>query len=293
MAKRFVRRVLAERPDVVLATHFFSADVLAAARRAGSLPCRLIVVITDLFPHRLWLVPEADAVVVGSPETDTLCRSRGIAPDRLHQLGIPIAEGFRRLEDRAGLRQSLGLDPSRRTLLVASGGKGFGPVERLVHQVRRLETIRPNALQMLVVCGDNPPLVRRIQRACRGSRMPVQVFGFVETMHELMQASDVLVTKAGGLTVMEALAVGLPMVLCGTIPGQERFNADYVVRHGAGVAAHRPDDAAGRVLHLLDHPGQLAAMRAQAISLGRPQAAADIVEKLIRSPWSTVDGPQT
>jgi processive 1,2-diacylglycerol beta-glucosyltransferase len=111
--------------------------------------------------------------------------------------------------------------------------------------------------------------------------MPLRLFGFVETMHELMQASDLLVTKAGGLTVMEALALGLPMVFCGTIPGQERPNADYVVQHGAGVMAKDAKDVIDTVLRLLDAPHELASMRSRAMALSRPRAAEELVERLI------------
>jgi processive 1,2-diacylglycerol beta-glucosyltransferase len=80
---------------------------------------------------------------------------------------------------------------------------------------------------------------------------------------------------------MEALAVGLPMVFYGTIPGQERLNAAWVVQQGAGINATDLDEATMTVLRPLDHPAQLEAMRVQARSLGRPRAAEDLVERLI------------
>jgi len=107
------------------------------------------------------------------------------------------------------------------------------------------------------------------------------VFEFVEPMHELMGASDLLVTKAGGLTVMEACALGLPMVFCGTIAGQERFNAQFAVQQGAGVMAKNVKGVVRLVLRLLEDPRALAAMRTNALALGKPRAAIDLVERLI------------
>jgi processive 1,2-diacylglycerol beta-glucosyltransferase len=284
MARRFVRRLREAKPDVVVATHFFPADVAAAAKGAAGLPFRLLVVITDLFPHRLWLAPEADGVVVGSPDTQSLCRQRGVPDERLLTSGIPIGSRFHPADDRPALSRSLGLDPSRRTVLIASGGMGVGPINQLATGLIAREAVRPHGLQLLVVCGHNRPLADRLNILSASSPMPVRVYGFVETMPELMQVSDALITKAGGLTVMEALAVGLPMILCGTIPGQEQFNAEYVVQRGAGVMVPTAREAIAAVLRLLDDPTQLQAMRASALALGRPGSARDLVERLIGFP---------
>ncbi|MBI3322883.1 MAG: glycosyltransferase, partial [Candidatus Omnitrophica bacterium] len=234
------------------------------------------VVIPDLFPQRLWLVSEADAMAVASEQTRRTCEQRGIRAERLHVCGVPVELRFSAPVDRPALRRQLGLDPSRTTLLLASGGMGYGPLEPLVKTLLATESSIARRLQVLVVCGHHDALAQRLTRRCADAPFPVRVFGFVETMPELMQASDLMVTKAGGLTVMEALAVGLPMVLCGTIPGQESFNAEYVVAHGAAVDAAHPAEAVAKVLQLLGQPQRLEAMRHAAKSLSRPHAADDI-----------------
>ena len=281
MARRVMAWARAKQPDVIITTHFFPADVFAAARRAGQLACRVIVVITDLFPHRLWLTAGADAIVVGSQETQRLCQRRGIPEGRLHALGIPIQPACVSVEDRPRIARRLGLDPLRRTILVASGGMGLGPLHQLVRRFAARETAHPRQLQLLVVCGENERLRRQLQRFSARSAMPVHVFGFVDTMHELMAVSDLLITKAGGMTIMEALAMGLPMIFYGVIPGQERFNAEYVVQRHAGVMASNAQEVVDVVLRLFEHPQQREAMQACAASLGRRQAAADIVERLV------------
>ena len=269
------------QPDVVIATHFFPAEVFGSERQTGHLAARVIVVITDLFPHRLWLASGADAFVVGSDKTRQLCLVRGIDEPRLHVLGIPIGGRFRASYDRSALARQWQLEPGRRTVLIVSGGMGLGPVARLVHRLADAEHARPGLLQLLVVCGENARLAGRLRARYAASAMPVRVFEFVETMHELMAASDLLVTKAGGLTVMEALAVGLPMVLCGVIPGQERFNADYLVEHGAAVLTPVVEDAVAETLRLAAQPQALEAMRARALALARPRAAEDIVWRVV------------
>lgn len=276
MTRRFARWIAAERPDVVVTTHFFPTDVLAALRRSGRLPARFLVVITDLFPHRLWLAPEADVVIVGSERTRQMCEQRGIPRERLRVCGIPVGPRFSSPVDRTALRRQLGLDPSRSTLLLASGGMGYGPLEPLVSALLMVDQSVASRLQVLVVCGQNRPLAARLRRQCADAPFPVRIFGFVDTMPQLMQASDLLVTKAGGVTVMEALTVGVPMIFCGTIPGQESFNAEYVVAHGAAVNASSPTEAIAQVLQLFAQPERLETMRQEAASLSRPHAADDI-----------------
>ena len=111
--------------------------------------------------------------------------------------------------------------------------------------------------------------------------MPMRVFGFIDYMADLMAASDIVVSKAGGLTVSESLARGKPLVLYHIIPGQERMNAEYVARHGAAVIAPRPSDVARAVRQFAEHPAQAQALRDAARSLSRPRAAQEIVTRAI------------
>ena len=112
--------------------------------------------------------------------------------------------------------------------------------------------------------------------------MPARVLGFVDTMAELMGASHLVVAKAGGLTISEALARGLPLILYHVIPGQEAFNARHVAQRGAAVIAPRPGDVARAVRSCVEDPGRLEGLARAARALGRPQAADRIAEEVIR-----------
>ena len=278
---RFLRWVQAFQPDVVLTTHFLPTDVLAAARRDGRLAAPLTVVITDLFPHRLWLAREADHFVVGSAWSKQLCEARGIPGERIDVFGIPVGARFTRGEDRLQTLQQVGLDPSRRTLLLASGGMGVGPMAPVARRLVSLEAQRPGQLQVIVVCGDNQKLATQLTQEMADAAMPARILGFVETMPELMRACELLITKPGGLTMTEASALGVPMVLYGAIPGQEQFNAAYAVEHGAAIATRSVEEMLATVLELLDHPERLHAMRQRALAMGRPHAASEIIESVL------------
>jgi processive 1,2-diacylglycerol beta-glucosyltransferase len=101
--------------------------------------------------------------------------------------------------------------------------------------------------------------------------------GFTNTIERVMAASDLAITKPGGLTASECLAMGLPMILVSPIPGQEERNADYLLEHGAAMKAY---DVAGleyRVKILLEQPQRLEEMRRRLQGIGKPQAARDVL----------------
>ena len=281
VACRFVRQLRALQPDAVLATHFLPADVCGTGRAAGWLRGPLVVVVTDLFPHRFWITPHADAMVAGTAEGAEALRARGVDPRCAHLIGIPVGSAFGATPDPAVLRQRLQLGASRRTVLVTSGGTTVGQFDEVVAALSRLEERLPGRLQLLVVCGENRRAAARLTALAAAAAMPMRVFGFVDYMADLMAVSDLIVCKAGGLTVSESLERGLPLVLYHVIPGQEQLNAAYVERHGAAAIATRPDEVAEVVGRVMSDPARLDGMRRAAEGLRRPDAAGRIVEQVL------------
>ncbi len=277
IARRLVDRLKTTRPDVVLVTHFLPADVCSAGRAQGWLQAPVVVVVTDLHPHWFWISSHADAVVAATPESVALLQRRGVVPSRIHLAGIPIDPAFGRPVDRTTVLAQLQLSMDRLTVLVTSGGTTVGNFNRVVQALVDLEPRWPGRLQLIVVCGQDAMAQARWTQAAASSRMPMRVFGFIDRMAELMGVSDLIVTKAGGLTVSEALARELPLILSHVIPGQERLNAAYVVRHGAGIIAPTPRQVSAAVVRLLQDPEQRTAMRHAAKQLGGAGAAARIV----------------
>ena len=135
-------------------------------------------------------------------------------------------------------------------------------------------------IQVAAVTGHNSRLKRRLETLAKKTEL-VRVFGYRDDMHKMMRAADVLVGKAGGLTVSEALAVGLPLIIYNPVPGQELFNVDFLVNYGAGMLARDENDVAEKVRFLSGHPERLAQMVTNAGTLGRPTAAQTICERVL------------
>jgi len=255
----------------------------AAASRDGSRsdesgacirPPLTVSVVTDFEAHALWMEPAVDLYCVAAEETKARLVARGTEPERVVVTGIPIAARFSSSVDVTAVRKRYGLRDDLPVLLVLSGGFGMGPVAEILSELNKLAT----SVQIVVVCGRNEELRREL--AVQERRHPTHVFGFATNMHELMAVSDLIITKPGGLTSSEALAMGKPMFVLNPIPGQEAANSDFLLEHGAAAKANRVEDLPFRLEKLLNS-SKLAEMAAAAKSLGKPQAASAVCQAVL------------
>ena len=274
--RRFVRFLLSFRPDAVLSTHFLPVEVLGHVKSKSTDHAPFSVcVITDFEAHALWMEPSVDRYCVAAKETKASLVARGVPPERILVTGIPIAKKFSASLQPKTIRKACGLRDDLRIVLVLGGGFGMGPVGEILTSLEQVQT----PMQTVVVTGRNEKL--RQELACRTYRHPTKVLGFVTNMHELMAIADLIVTKPGGLTTSEAMALGKPLVILNPIPGQETANSDFLLEHGAAGKVNRVDDLPYKVEQLLGSK-QLAAMAKSAKALGKPSAAEEICQEAIR-----------
>lgn len=271
---RFARFVKQFRPDVVLCTHYAPVEALGEMRQNQRHKSPFVVsVVTDFEAHALWMDAGVDLYCVAAEETKARLVARGATAANVVATGIPIAAKFSTRLDAQAVRRTLGLRDDLPTLLVLSGGFGMGPVGKILHELDKVA----GAFQTLVVCGRNDELRRELAAADR--KHPTRILGFASNMHELMAVADLIITKPGGLTSSEALALGKPLVILDPIPGQEAANSDFLLERGAAVKVNRVDDLPFRVGQLLGAK-KLCAMAQAAKALGRMNAAAAICREV-------------
>jgi len=278
MAARFVKELVAFQPDVLISPHYLPLEILGGVRtrrryRAKVAP-HVTCVVTDFEAHALWMEPCVHLYCVAHAATKARLVARGASDGNVVVTGIPIAGKFSRRVEAEALCREFGFQQNVPTLLVLSGGFGVGPVREILRELERIE--RP--LQIIVVCGRNEKLRRQIASA--PARHPTQVLGFAENMHELMAVSDLILTKPGGLTTSEALAMGKPLLVLNPIPGQEAANSDFLLEHGAGVKVNCLEDLPFKLEHALGVK-KLAQMSRAARELGRPRAATEICAAIL------------
>ena len=273
------------RFDVCIAVHPTPAGALSDLRRAGKLNAPAITVITDYAVHAQWIHPGTDLYLVGSECVRDGLLERGVPAGKIRVTGIPIRANTGLLKQREALREKWGLKPGMPTVLVMTGAQGM-----MRRPWRLFNTIAARPVQGFFLCGKDKALMTRLN--LRAHRYPnFRILPFVRIVPELMCVSDVLITKAGGLTTSEALAMELPMIIFHPIPGQEYANRDYLMRAGAAMAADHTRDLGVALDLLCEHPERLAQMRAATRKIGRPDAAEDACLETLRllserSRWS-------
>jgi processive 1,2-diacylglycerol beta-glucosyltransferase len=216
---RPLARTIAEyEPDVVVSTYPAVTVVLARLRRVGEVTCPTVATITDLTGLFFWAQPGIDMHMVMYGES--LSPVEQIAGRDSVRLVQPlISDEF--LQERCPLqaRRALGLPEEGRMVVVSGGGWGVGDVEGAVREFIRV----PEASSIVCLAGRNDQLANKLRRTF-ASEPRVHVYGFTDKMPELLAAADVLVHSTGGVTCLEAMAAGTPVVSYGLPVGHARVN---------------------------------------------------------------------
>jgi len=264
------------QPDAVVSVHATPAAALSAlAAEDRRLPPHTTVV-TDFVAHSQWIARGIDTYCVAADEVGHEFVARGIPRERVVVTGVPLRPEFTEPVDAAEARRTLQLPASVPVVLVMAGS--HGNVGRLPDVVRTLGRL-PGAVQGLVVAGHDAALAERLRRVA--ARHPTRVVGYTDNVRLLMAAADVLVTKAGGMTLAEAMAAELPMLLYGSLPGQEQRNEGFASRAGVALAA-RSRGELGRLLErALTEPGLLDHLRDGIRRVRRPDATDRIVNAVL------------
>lgn len=278
---RLLKRV---QPDLCVATHFLPAEIIAWLIAKRKLRARNAIVVTDYDVHAMWLCRTVDRYYVAIQESAEYLARIGVPREKIRVTGIPVDSPFALPMDRAEARRRHGLAADAPVILVAAGGYGVGPVERLVTDLLELN----RAWQIMAIAGKAEKVRKRLEEIASGAgTLPdgaprLHAVGFTTQMDRYMAAADLLVGKAGGLTTSEALARGLPMALIEPIPGQEERNADHLLEAGVAIRCNNLPAAAWKIAQLLDDPARLTRMREAARAMARPRAAAEIAADALK-----------
>jgi processive 1,2-diacylglycerol beta-glucosyltransferase len=274
-----VRVVERERPDAIVCTHFLPVEALYPIRGRGRLDVPLHVVITDFTAHPLWAYPHVDRYFVASEQVAEELAGHGVPRERIEVTGIPVDPRFAQPHGREVVRARFGFPIERPLVLVMGGGGGVGPMAELAD---RLATL-PESPQVVVLCGTNARLLRQIEALVPVHGGRLRGMAFTPHVDLLLEACDLVVSKAGGLTCAEALVKHTPLVVFRPTPGQEVGNVRYLEAGGAAVHADSLDTVAATVSRWLADPEALRRARENAAALAKPDAAEAIAQRVLES----------
>jgi len=264
-------------PDIVVCTHFMPLELVSTRLRKGKTDASLFCTVTDFAVHSLWMLEEVSCYYVATEEAKRQLLRRGQPGDRISVSGIPIDPVFAGSMSMEAARKQLKVNVRQPVVLVLSGGFGVGPAVELIKAVGGAGV----DCRLIVVAGSNKDLKERAEGAAKGLKVPVTVLGFVNNIHELMDAADIVISKPGGLTTSEVLAKGKPMIVIDPIPGQEQRNCEFLLEAGAAARLFDIEDAGYKIKGLLSDKGRLRSMSQNAMRIGHPNAAVDIAQDIL------------
>jgi len=269
--RKIYKSIEEEQPDLIVGTHPFIVNIVSGLRYKKRIYIPFISVVTDFKAHSSYFGECVDAYITGSEYTNMGMIKRGIDPDKLYCYGIPIKQDF-----LSANRNIEAKDKSNFTVLLMGGSMGITAIEEVLEGLVNCK----NKLNIIVVCGNNEELYNKIKARYGGDSKDkgIEIYGFTNEIPKLMDRSDILISKPGGLTVSEAIVKRLPILIPYMLPGQEEENAEFLSDSGIAIMINNIDEIDGLINDLINKPEILENMKKRMESISDDYSVDSIVE---------------
>ncbi|MBR2474503.1 MAG: glycosyltransferase [Clostridia bacterium] len=273
LSKKYKEQLLEYAPDVVVCTHVLAAMVIKPFILSGELNAKTIGILTDFTLHPYWEEATAiDYIVIPSEKLADECIAKGYKPEQILPIGVPIQQKFSNVLTKSEAREQIGLMPDKPVITVMSGSMCYGG---LTNTVKALDKIN-SCFQIVAVCGSSKKELKKLER--EHFKHKVIKLGFTDKINIIMDASDCIITKPGGLSVSESLSRELPMILSHPIPGHEERNLRFIVDNGAAIEISKDKKVDEAVKDFLTNSNLRASLAHSASLLGKKNAAEKLFE---------------
>ena len=265
-------------PDVIISSHVFPCMIMDVLKSKYKMRFTAIGILTDFTYHPFWEdCTNIDYLVTPNELFELEGLKRGFKKDQLLPFGIPIHTKFAAKPKYTGaqVRKALGLDENVSTVLIMSGSMGHGAMSKTVEILDKL----PTDLQMICVCGTNKEEKRKIERGCYSKK--VIPLGWVDYVDKLMEASDCIISKPGGITTSEALAKRLPMIMINPMPGQEDRNVEFLLNNGVAMNSTKTAALDNVLYQMLTNPTRLPSLKSNMEYIRRPESTKTLGDFII------------
>ncbi|MGM0873904.1 MAG: diglucosyl diacylglycerol synthase [Bacillota bacterium] len=275
--KRLHQIVTTEQPDMIINT--FPMIVVPEYRRKTGTVIPTFNVLTDFCLHRIWVHENIDKYYVATNHVKEKLVQLGIHPSTVKVTGIPIRSQFEEELNKSEIYNKYNLDPNKKTLLIMAGAHG---VLKNVKELCQSFISKNESMQTVVICGNNTLLKESLEPLASSNPEQFKVLSYVERVDELYRISSCMITKPGGITLTEATALGVPVILFKPVPGQEKENAHFFEDNNAAIIVNQIEDIAEEVDKLLSDEKRLEQMKVNIKKLHVPKSAELIVEDIIK-----------
>lgn len=272
ITKQLYPTIMEFDPDIIVATHAFTAQVLSILRKKFGWQKPSLVVMTDYASHAFWVHRNVDAYVVSNEDTVRELVLRGRNPEMIFPYGIPVSQDFLRRRPKEDICRELNLSPHKKTLTIVGGSLGIGNIEEIIEEVMTISS----DYQALVLTGSNSKLYDKVTELSKDCERCILPLHYYDKMNDILSITDLLITKPGGLTITESFITGTPMAIYTAIPGHEVQNADYLFRHRLAVDLGTGENCGSIIESVLRNEVELENLKTRSRANGKPNAAQNI-----------------
>ena len=264
------------KPDVIVSTYPLYQAPLDAVFTMKQLNIPIVTVVTDLVNvHRAWFNIVIEKLMVPTPNVQQQATKAGLSGEKVFITGIPVSTTIaREKRSKKQIRADLGLDPDRFIILVA-GSKRVDGLPEILDGLNH----SGHPVELVLVAGGDEELYQCMRLV--DWHLPVRIYNYVDFIPALLNASDAVICKSGGLIVSETMAAGLPMILINVLPGQESGNAEYVISNGSGEMAESSSQLLEIIAHWLENDRLVwNQRRVCSVNHGKPESAFTIADEI-------------
>lgn len=280
LSKKLFKLFKDEHPDVVISTHPFITEMVAALKKSEKTNTKLCVVMTDYASHKFWEIKHeyVNMYFVANNEMKYGLINNGIDSDKIHVTGIPVEPAFLKEYDKEEIYNSFGLSPNKRTILIFGGGQfGMSNIKAFFASVLKLK----EDLQIIAIAGKSKKNKKQFEKLAKSSDKDVLILSYTDKVPELMKISDFIISKPGGLTTTEILVSQVPFIIINPVPGQEEENANFLTNNGAAVRIWDTSKALPFIEQFINDEFRIENMKIMQKHIARPNSTRDIVEKIL------------
>lgn len=265
-------------PDIIICTHPFPLEMVSYMKLNNEIRIPVVTVLTDYAIHGMWLQNSIDAYIVSNEDMVEEMSSRGIPKDIIFPFGIPVQPEFLKKYDKNTTLSELGLDSDKKTLLLMGGSLGMGKISSLFQDLISSEL----DIQIIAITGKNKKLYNELMSLKNNYAKKSVIIGYSNHIGKIMQASTLLLTKPGGLTITEALLTNLPMALFSPLPGQEVKNCDFLLKNNLAVFLSDEKNYAKEIEKLVNSPNLLDTIRENCKRFSKPDSGENVYKLLVK-----------
>ncbi|KEP27397.1 diglucosyl diacylglycerol synthase [Bacillus zhangzhouensis] len=273
--KRLDELIQLHNPDIIIIT--FPMIVVPEYRNKTGKVIPTFNVMTDFCLHKIWVHENIDRYYVATDYVKQKLVEIGTHPSDVKVTGIPIRPQFEADVPKSIIYKKYGLSSDKKVLLIMAGAHG------VLKNVKELceALLLDSEVQIVVVCGKNAALKQSLSDLEQAHPDQLKALGYVEQIDELFRVTDCMITKPGGITLTEATAIGVPVILYKPVPGQEKENALFFEDYGAAIVINRHEDILESVTDLLQDEEKLEAMKQNIKKLHLKQSSQTILEDIV------------